>query len=378
MLPKLALEFPEACRIIKAWGEQQSTGDLMSLQKLRGRHNRDWRAIEKAQTEAAEQIDRIRGLMQNAARDGGSIDSADIALVVFGSLARREWTSGSDLDWTLLIDGEADHGHAETGHRSATLLEQGKFTPPGRAGMFGNLAFSHSLIHQIGGQDDTNRNTTQRMLLLLESQPVGQADAYVRIVRGIIKRYLDNDFRKFRLKVPRFLLNDVHRFWRTMCVDYASKYRERAAEGWAIRNVKLRMSRKLIFVKGLILCYSCEPQWYAERSGKLGSTPTVEAMTRYLEELAKRTPLDILAEVALGHAKDETAVNLFDDYDLFLAGLDDPSIRDHLKKLRPEEAETDRQYNEFQDRCSRFESALEQLFFDNPRLAHLTRKYGVF
>ena len=31
--------------------------------------------------------------------------SEDTSLVVFGSLARGEWTSGSDLDWTYLIDG---------------------------------------------------------------------------------------------------------------------------------------------------------------------------------------------------------------------------------------------------------------------------------
>ena len=33
--------------------------------------------------------------------------SEDTSLVVFGSLARGEWTSGSDLDWTYLIDGGA-------------------------------------------------------------------------------------------------------------------------------------------------------------------------------------------------------------------------------------------------------------------------------
>jgi hypothetical protein len=43
----------------------------------------------------------------------------------------------------------------------------------GREGLFGSMAFSHDLVHQIGGEDDTNRNTTRRILLLLESKVIG-------------------------------------------------------------------------------------------------------------------------------------------------------------------------------------------------------------
>jgi hypothetical protein len=351
----------------------------MSVEVLAEKLGRSWPAIAKAKNQADGRIQQIRQLMHEAAPQEGSIDSEDITLVVFGSLARKEWTSGSDLDWTLLIDGQADQGHAEAGRRMAALLSNGGFTPPGRTGMFGNLAFSHSLIHEIGGQDDTNRNTTQRMLLLLESLPINRAEAHDRVVRGIIERYLENDFRGFRLKVPRFLLNDVHRFWRTMCVDYASKYRERAAEGWAIRNVKLRMSRKLIFAAGLITCYNCDPDWAAQRDSDLARQPTVDRMVEYLLAFVRRRPLDVVAE-ALGELpKGEIASTLLDTYDQFLARLDDPTRREHLQKLPPEEAETDRPYAEIQDCCGRFEKALEDIFFDeHPYLARLTRKYGVF
>ncbi|MCI0723827.1 MAG: nucleotidyltransferase domain-containing protein [Acidobacteria bacterium] len=261
----------------------------------------------------------------------------------------------------------------------AALLAKGKFTPPGRTGMFGNLAFSHSLIHQIGGQDDTNRNTTQRMLLLLESQAINRMEAYERVIRGIIKRYLENGFRSFRLKVPRFLLNDVHRFWRTMCVDYASKYRERAGDGWAIRNVKLQMSRKLIFAAGLITCFSCDPDWVAERDAELARQPAVDGMVDYLVTFVHRTPLEIVSEVLLHHPEPDTAGTLLDIYDRFLAQLDDNTVREQLQRLAPDAAATDTKFSEIQRECRRFEEALEKIFFDeNPRLARLTRKYGVF
>jgi predicted nucleotidyltransferase len=36
------------------------------------------------------------------------LDSEDTSIIVSGSLARDEFTDGSDIDWTLLIDGLAD------------------------------------------------------------------------------------------------------------------------------------------------------------------------------------------------------------------------------------------------------------------------------
>src|SRR5437660_1841267 len=100
----------------------------------------------------------------------GKYASEDTSLVVFGSLARGEWTSGSDLDWTYLIDGQANSDHLRIVQQIQSLLQQKqnkkKFRPPGPTGTFGNMAFSHDIIHQIGGQSDSNKNTTWRILLL--------------------------------------------------------------------------------------------------------------------------------------------------------------------------------------------------------------------
>src|SRR6266853_2425979 len=76
--------------------------------------------------------------------------SSDVSIVVFGSLARDEFTEGSDVDWTLLIDGVADPKHLELARQVKDVLAALGARPPGREGIFGNMAFSHNIIHQIG------------------------------------------------------------------------------------------------------------------------------------------------------------------------------------------------------------------------------------
>ena len=85
---------------------------------------------------------------------------------------------------------------------------------PGPAATFGSMAWSHPLVHLIGGEDDTNRNPTQRILMLLESAAIGRPEAYDRVCGHLLDRYvLEDRFveRDARYRVPRFLLNDFAR-----------------------------------------------------------------------------------------------------------------------------------------------------------------------
>ncbi|QDV05782.1 hypothetical protein Poly30_12840 [Planctomycetes bacterium Poly30] len=344
------------------------------LEELQVRLGADWAAIRAAKEAARDERGRLRKNLQGCG-------TTDAAIVAFGSLAREEVTSGSDLDWTLLVDGPAKRDHWPSVHRIRTTLADSDTKPPNPSGAFGTMAFSHELVHRIGGDTDTNKITTQRVLLLLESAPIGPsagAAVHRRVVRSVLDSYLGDDAVTYD-RIPHVLLNDVVRYWRTVTVDFAAKARERGDRGWAIRNLKLRTARKLIFAAGLALCLR-----------RVHSTPenarndvSPEARAELLEALVadvERTPVELLASVtAESRDMDALAAPLFEAYDRFLALVDDPDQRGRLEKLSRADADTDEIWQSARVIGRDFGRAVQAFFFDEKSLfSDAIQRYGVF
>src|SRR5260370_40633266 len=347
---------------------------ITTLQKRVGN---EWSAINLAQAKAKKATKQLEVAIKG-------LPSTDASVVAFGPLARKEWTSRSDVDWTLLIDGQADPEHLEVTLRVAARLEKAKFAMPGMTGIFGNMTFSHDLVQKIGGREDTNENTTRRVLLLLESTAIGKSEAHERVSRLILSRYLNDDF-GFRFgtlphKVPRVLLNDIVRYWRTVTVDFVEKQRAQAGQGWGLRNAKLRMSRKLIFATGMLSCFSCHLFSSSDVKKELKAQHSTVAIEEHLRRFIKMTPLEILATFLLELNIDKrTAVKLFSSYNEFLNLMNDTAKRDHLKKLRPDNIRGDRVFKEVRGYSHEFQDGLTDLFFNkNKELRKLTTFYGVF
>lgn len=344
---------------------------------LRDRLGASWPAITSSRKRTAAMRTRLADALRKP-----HLVPPDTSLVVFGSLARGELTEGSDVDWTLLVDGPADPYHRDAAQRIAGHLREMGLAPPAAGGPFGSLTFSHDLVHDIGGDDDTNRNTTQRLLLLLESAPVGDAAAYARVVGHVLARYVEEDIMSpgdTPNRVPRFLQNDIARYWRTMAVDFAQKRRARGAAGWALRNAKLRMSRKLMYAAGLLSCYSCD----ATFRPAVRRQPWADAqqVVEHLCGMVRQTPLDIVAGVVLYFFGELSgaAGRMFGAYDEFLGILNDPDRRGHLTTLAPSHADTDPAYQQVRMLGTEFQDALTELFFTAPTpVRDLTIRYGVF
>src|SRR2546423_107406 len=117
-----------------------------SVEQLAFALGETWGVIDSARRATEE--------MRNALeRELAEHTSADTSVCVFGSLGRREFTWSSDLDWVLLVDGEASPEHSDAFLAIDAYMKSLEVRGPGVEALFGGLAFSHDLIHYIGGED---------------------------------------------------------------------------------------------------------------------------------------------------------------------------------------------------------------------------------
>lgn len=348
------------------------------VEELEKRYGSDWQFLAAARARGEHQSRRLA----DACR---SLVPPDTSLVVFGSLARKEFTEGSDIDWTLLVDGITIPEHAMIARKIGEKLDELESKPPGRTGTFGNIASSHNLIHFIGGEDDTNGNTTRRSLLLLEAKAIGDLAAFTRVRNNILKRFLEEDLGLWRrstlTKVPHFLLNDFARYWRTMTVDFADKQHDRFHDGFALRNIKLRFSRKLMYISGLLACFRCQLD-YPDLEARLDffDRENSVAVTDHVRRSLDKTPLDSLADTLDRYVEKPAAIRaLFDAYDGFMGILSDSDKRARLERLAPKDLASDPIYKDAREISHVFADAVETIFLtaDNP-VGKLTIRYGVF
>jgi predicted nucleotidyltransferase len=347
------------------------------LKSLEERLDASWVAIRSAHVRTEETL----GLLSAALAD---LHDANCSVVVTGSLGRGEATPGSDADWILLVDGPSDAEHAMLAREieKRVLAVVPKETGP--TGTFGSIVPSHELVHYIAGTRDSNENLTRRILLLSESRALTNPLVRERVIRNILARYVlyDRPVRSRsgrRQVVPHFLLNDVVRYWRTMASDYASKMWERDREGWGIRNVKLRFSRKLLFTAGLITAFAGDlfapPEFYQVKND--------EQFYLMLADLIRSQtdvpPLELLARVVLEADDTDVASDIFSSYDQFLDVVANPEARAKLESIRFEDALDDPTYSGLRDVSQRFRRGITRLFFDaHPKLPMLSRDFGVF
>jgi hypothetical protein len=333
------------------------------VERLREKLGARWPAIEQARARAQATLDRLPGALADCLPAG-------TCFIAFGSLARREATRGSDVDWRLLVDAAAGPVHPsvvpEIRARLAALGLDDPHTPEPSSGVW----LGRELAESVGRGDDGG--TPPRVLLALKSTAIGDPEVHDRVVRSILRRYAERDLRGAddpAPAVPRLLLDDIVRYRRGLVAEFAQKRRR---PGWAVRRAKLRMPRRLSCAAGVLTCLSCD---YA-----LDGAPGPDAAERRVDHLARmlrKAPLDVVAGTLLRFdALSAPARELMGAYDDFLRLMD--TRREHLEALRPGQAAGDAVHREVRVIARRFERALTAIFTGGATpLPELTRRYGV-
>ncbi len=280
----------------------------------------------------------------------------DAAVALFGSWGRAELTAGSDDDWLVLATGEPRDAVAPGLDAVGAVLGR----EPGTQAIFGQVAFCADLAGRIGLDEDTNRNLTRRMLLLLESVAVVGEDAHRACVEHVLDGYLRGDARSYR--PPRFLLNDLIRYWRTITVDFVGKERAGGGEKGALRNLKLRLNRKVLFAGGLLPVLQCHRLGAGAVRGELLRAFALPATDR-------------LAEAFLEFDVD-AGVRALAAYDRWVGMLDDDETRAELAALTRDEGERNRAFRQARRHSDDLQNGLLALLFESPLLP-LVREYGV-
>jgi hypothetical protein len=336
---------------------------LSALERL-GAHSADgFPNLLAARVRTEGEIARLRAEFAGGALSGGAtarLDDtrADVSVVLFGSWGRRELTEHSDDDWLLLVQRE---GEAEAELAAVREVLGGGTRAPGEQATFGVASSAENLVEHIGLDDDHNRNLTQRMLLMLESVPVAGDEIHRRCWLAVLDRYLAESRRDHR--PPRFFLNDVIRYWRTIAVDFAGKHRDDDTK-WGLRNAKLRTSRKLLFAGGLVPILRCTALKRDDVRAFLCAQLALPATDR-------------LADAFLAAEQVDAGVRCLGAYDRWIGMAADAGVRAELSALDRSTALDSTTFVEVRRLAGELQNGLNALLFETT-LAPAVREYAIF
>lgn len=302
-------------------------------------------AYERSSKFTENKLDEIRNRLE-ALPLGGAV------VLVCGSFARREASAQSDIDYVMVSDD------TET---APDLNERVRFeirsivpNSPSEDGAFGKPVSRGEILAKIGGDDDSNKNITRRILLLLEGEWLFNKEGLRSFRRDILEHYIQKGMTDHQLAL--FLLNDIIRYYRTVAVDYEFKTsRNGEPKPWAIRNIKLVFSRKLLYASGL---FSIAMTADRARDEKI----------EILEGLFDRPVMERMMAIC-GEKRMEPVVA---SYNRFLDFLGDPATREHLKTLEMSKR-GDERFREIKNEGHHFTRELLKVFestFDSTHPIH--------
>jgi predicted nucleotidyltransferase len=298
--------------------------------------------------EARRYSDEKLALMRGAIVDSSELK--DVLVGTFGSYARREASKESDLDFFAICKSEdqIDSARAALEKISPRLIQLAG-RPPAKAGAFGDVDDLPTMLTNIGGNDDHNAKITRRVLLLLEGEWLNNEDMFKQCRRSLLDRYIRDTITSHQLAL--FLLNDIIRYYRTICVDFEFKTVETEnPKPWGTRNIKLVFSRKLLYFSVLAVAEAMQRSY--------------EEKLRIVTELIDLPVIERVLKVC-----GDQAVNALQLYDAFLGEFAKEEIRSKLDETKESER-TKEPFRRLKDEGHHFSWRLMSLFRQTYDISH--------
>ena len=268
-------------------------------------------------------VDRLDKLRRTVSRyfEQNPVDRREVSCVaVCGSLGRLEASANSDVDLITVAVGNGDVTAIH--ERLLELLKRElKIPKPNPRGVFARPTNVKTLDRSSGDQNEDYSSFSQRILFILESTWLWNESGYHRNMLAVVRAYteqVEGDRRKNYV----FLLNDIIRYFRTICVNYQFNTKGTEWGKWPVRNIKLRHSRVLMYFSMLAAL------------GEL-STHYGDDKKKKLLEYIYLTPLERIFRI-YEDKKDHSWFRFFGYYDTFLRVMSSKRSREKLNRLEYE------------------------------------------
>lgn len=273
----------------------------------------DLPALLEAEGYSAKRLRRARALCS------GLVDAKlpGIAAFALGSLGRNEASEASDLDLAFIYDArEVELKRADRLRERMLDALRPHFDVPEKT--FHQALDLSQLTRNIGGALDTNETLTYRALLLTEGSWLHNSISASAFKQRIFSAYATGTVTRGRFL--NSLANDLHRYYRTLCVDYRFKVEE-DSKSWAIRVLKLRHTRKLWHLANLATqCWAVDALEDDGRDAVIASRLGWPPLARIVMALRHFGAVD-------------RCVTLFVAQDRFLSALSSDAVRESLEDL---------------------------------------------
>ncbi|CAM3353276.1 hypothetical protein TSHO111613_19635 [Tsukamurella hominis] len=205
------------------------------------------------------------------------------------------------------------------------------------------------------------------MEILLESVSLTTSGIRSEVVRAIVDRYSTS---RNLERPPRFLINDVLRYWRTITVDFQAK-RDSSHDQhkMILRYLKLRITRKILLASSVLPLITFTPacptrDHYVDELEKLFDQPALCRLIGTVDRLGDSS----LTE----HAR--TVCRVLDG---FLAASSSKAQRERFDKIAWDDRGNHAEFVDLSDSADRLDAALAAIFTSS-NVLEATKSYMLF